>query len=628
MTARFRWAIFLSFSRLFLTSLHAQDSIPVWERSIEQITINGEARLLRHSNAAFKADSLPIEQLVMLADRVFWENSAALRSNGPGALATLSIRGAGPSRSPVLWNGLSLQSPMNGVMDLALIPIWPDDQFQLQTGAWSETPGAMGGRLMIASAPRDETPGWKGLIQGAAGSFGFYEGGASLGFSGKTYAGKIRGAWQSAENDFRFLKKGIDGQNHSVTQTNNAIRAGHLQQFNRWISGVNDTIKTAFWYHNAFREIAPASTESYSDSWQEDRSFRFTADWAHGKSKLRGWNARVAGAYDFLAFRLGQDVDTSISPQLRVNWERYQEPGSGWRWRWGAQTLHQWARTDGYTDTLQWYSLTRVAGFGFLEKRTPLWGYSLQIRQELAENHEKPFTFQLQTDYGNTPWGRLRFHLARNVNLPTFNEKYWKGLGRSDLKPEKGFSTDLGWRWETYRALLDVSVFHMTVDDWILWSPDSSGFFRPDNLRKVWSRGFEMKAKWEKRYSGKNGWTAGIGVNAQVSRTTNTAVYDEAKELLGAQLPYTPRVSGGINLKCHNSRYALTYFHQFMGKRLDNVGKPLPAFQTGNLLISTVFRKAWTLDLRLDNLLNTRYEVIRYRPMPGFNFRIGLRYSW
>src|SRR5688572_12321762 len=42
-----------------------------------------------------------------------------IRSYGQGGLATLSLRGTGAGHSSVLWNGLSLQSSLNGQLDLS-----------------------------------------------------------------------------------------------------------------------------------------------------------------------------------------------------------------------------------------------------------------------------------------------------------------------------------------------------------------------------------------------------------------------------------------------------------------------------------------------------------------------------
>ena len=45
-----------------------------------------------------------------------------VRSYGPGGLATTSQRGGASGQTAIIWNGVNLNSPMNGHTDLSLIP--------------------------------------------------------------------------------------------------------------------------------------------------------------------------------------------------------------------------------------------------------------------------------------------------------------------------------------------------------------------------------------------------------------------------------------------------------------------------------------------------------------------------
>ncbi|HAD14097.1 MAG TPA: hypothetical protein DCF33_16865, partial [Saprospirales bacterium] len=73
--------------------------------------------------AVWKPDSLPQASAYTLAERLLWEHHFDVRTNGPGLLTTFSLRGSGATRTPVFWNGLNLQSPMNGVMDASLMSL-------------------------------------------------------------------------------------------------------------------------------------------------------------------------------------------------------------------------------------------------------------------------------------------------------------------------------------------------------------------------------------------------------------------------------------------------------------------------------------------------------------------------
>ncbi|MBK7936794.1 MAG: Plug domain-containing protein [Lewinellaceae bacterium] len=113
-----------------------------------------DARFDRTGLTAWKADSLPLGGVISLADRLLWENPITLRINGPGLLATVSARGAGPTRTPVFWNGLNLQSPQHGVVDVSLLPLWPGDRLEVRYGGQSaaQSSGAMGGTILVEPA--------------------------------------------------------------------------------------------------------------------------------------------------------------------------------------------------------------------------------------------------------------------------------------------------------------------------------------------------------------------------------------------------------------------------------------------------------------------------------------------
>ena len=58
-----------------------------------------------------------------LSDVLNNESGIFIKSYGMGSMATSSVRGAGASQTITLWNGFNLNSPMNGMLDLALIPL-------------------------------------------------------------------------------------------------------------------------------------------------------------------------------------------------------------------------------------------------------------------------------------------------------------------------------------------------------------------------------------------------------------------------------------------------------------------------------------------------------------------------
>src|SRR4051812_12993113 len=69
-------------------------------------------------------DSLALAQhnSTNLADLLADESPVFIKSYGLGSLATTSFRGGSANHTAILWNGFNINSPMNGQLDLSLVP--------------------------------------------------------------------------------------------------------------------------------------------------------------------------------------------------------------------------------------------------------------------------------------------------------------------------------------------------------------------------------------------------------------------------------------------------------------------------------------------------------------------------
>ncbi|MCB0526947.1 MAG: TonB-dependent receptor [Lewinellaceae bacterium] len=601
------------------------------------------ARFDQTGFAVWRADSLPIPAMLNLSDRLLWENPLSVRANAPGALATISARGTGPSRTPVFWNGLNIQSPQNGVVDAALLPLWPDDRLEVRYGGQSaaQSSGAMGAVVMVDPV-YDLDEGFSGAAGAAMGSFGRRDLQASLGYAGGGLDAQIRAGWQQADNDFPFVNTARIGQ-PEMRQPNNELEKLDIQQLNRLIIGSRDIVKTAVWHQRAFREIPPAMTESPSETWQRDRATRLVAGWEHSRNARSLLHTHVAYIDEAIYFRFAGRVDSSRARTALVRTEYARRVGRRFNWKAGASAIQQWAQADGYADTSRWYHQTRLGTFGMGEWHWPGGSVTALLRQEWVEKEAVPFTWSLggRLDIGRA--GSLRLHLSRNFNLPTFNDRFWLSYGQSELRPEKGYSADAGWIFQHGDFSVEAAAFQSLIDDWILWQPGADGIFRPGNLRKVWSRGLEAAVHCKKDIKR---WRLAFSGRYQYVKATNAAVYGGSEASLHKQLTYTPNHRAGVTVKLIRGRFQGAYLHQWTGKRYvttDN-SDVLQGFMTGNFLAQYDFpilrstslagskaksgSKRLVVYVRLENLWDQAYQVIAFRPMPGRNWLLGVRYVW
>ncbi|MFN0014869.1 MAG: TonB-dependent receptor plug domain-containing protein [Saprospiraceae bacterium] len=612
-----------------LAGITAQAQVDSTARMLPEVAIV-DARQTRTGYSAWNADSLPTTGTLSLAERLHWEVPLGVRINAPGTLATVSARGAGPSRTAVFWQGLNLQSPMHGVVDVSLVPLWPDDRLHIQYGGQSaaQGSGSMGGAVHIRPAAPENTTGWTIQAGGALGSFGRKEMQASIRNASKYGYALIRAAGSRSDNDFSYQNTTQIGRPW-VRQANNFSEKLDLQQFNQLKINEKNTFETAVWYQTAFREIPPAMTEAPSQTWQRDRALRAVATWTAQSSPRTQWQHRAAWLDEYIAFFRPGDTDTSRSRTLLLGSEYITAPTQNFALRANLTGWHQQAQADGYTDSTAWFFQKRLAGTLGGEYRWRKFQLSAHFRQEWAEGQGAPFTWMLGGQWAGSSELTVRLHLARTFNLPTFNDRFWLNLGKPDLKPESGHSAEAGLVWKRSTFALETSVFHLLLDDWILWQPGSDGQFRPGNLRRVWSRGLEISVQdevlfWRSRWR--------LSGRYQFVCATNTAVYDANAGVLGKLLPYTPEHSASGKIIWSHGAWSAAYLHQWTGPRFGNAdnSQTLPDFSTGNLLVQ--YTAAWgkhqvNLNVRVENCWDAPYQVIAFRPMPGRAWRVGVEYS-
>ncbi|MBR1926369.1 MAG: TonB-dependent receptor, partial [Bacteroidales bacterium] len=103
----------------------------------------------------------------------------------------------------------------------------------------------------------------------------------------------------------------------------------------------------------------------------------------------------------------------------------------------------------------------------------------------------------------------------------------------------------------------------------------------------------------------------------------------------GGQIPYIPLHSGSVNLfgELSGWRTDVTFFAT--GERYTTSAN-LPAYRiapwtTLDAALSkdiALSSNALTLKLCLNNLLNEQYEIVDNYPMPGFNCRFSVKFSF
>jgi iron complex outermembrane receptor protein len=552
---------------------------------------------------------------------LLYENPVALRSNGPGLLSTLSIRGSGPARTPVYWEGIPLQSPMNGVYDASLLSLWSGDQLEVRFGGQSSVLGnaAMAGSIHVQSDnSRNTRPYWALGVQG--GSFDQFGVQVEKRSRFDNSQARSRVLLRQAQNDFPFTNTTLIG-NPEQRQSNSFLRILDMQHVQNWFWTGRHRLKLAVWAQDAYRQIPPSMTEAASDRLQTDRTFRGVLQWDETLNDHTQLQLGFRGTQEQLVFQNLGSSEESLANMLRFNADFIRDLGAGWMARLGMQWMHQRARVEGYTNPDEYVAENRPAVYFLLDKNLPKLDLSLSLRQTWQDDKAVPLVGSFAGKWRATSNWSVHWHASKNYNIPTFNDRYWSGLGNPDLLPESGYSLDASVHQSVGNWKSSLGAYALLIDNWILWQPGSNGLFRPQNLRQVWSRGMDVNTQVQFSLAGID-WLA--RARYQLNRVSNRKNYGSVAVPLDFQLPYTPVHLGSVGLTASSHQFSLGYTQQFTGKRFtqSDHSEMLPAFTSARCTLAYLHTR-FKIQLELENVWNEAYQLVAYRPMPGRNWQLG-----
>ncbi len=563
-----------------------------------------------------------------LADLLNRESTIYIKSYGLNSLATSSIRGASAGQTLVLWNGLPIQSPMLGLLDLSLIPSFSAEQVKVQRGGssalWGN--GAIGGTIQLNNlASFDKS--WSGKLETLLGAFGNWQQQAQVEWSNDKLFTRTKFSHQQGENNFTYR---INEDLPEKTQTNAAFDQQHFLQDFYWKLRSNQRLSAHLWYLQSDRQIPPTTTQNLSLATQADQAIRSILQWQLNQDQ---WIYQAKLAYftediHFIDEAILLDAPSKFTTLMGEAEAQYFFNKSQ-QITFGLSQMRNTANADGYPA-----GVTENRSDAFLSYRMQRAqsGIQLSLRQSIINNKYSPIVPSLGLDYRPAPAWRLHFQFSRNYRWPTLNDRYWNPGGNPDLIAEEGWSQELGatWQWSHKKTSLEFSatIFNRNIKDWILWSPlEGQGIWSAKNIAKVWSRGLETSAQYK--------ITLGrMEINSKVSydyiRSTNEVALTLPSIAKGDQLIYTPIHQGLTSIQLKWNNHAFSYLQHFTGSS-KGVNRDIDAFTTAELRYH--FHWKWgkqkiSTFATLHNLWDANYQVIERRPMPGRYAQIGLRLNF
>ncbi|HRO42391.1 MAG TPA: TonB-dependent receptor [Flavipsychrobacter sp.] len=573
-------------------------------------------------------DSVTLEQYRMqsVANLLSQQTPVFIKSYGLNGLATLNIRGSSAAQSQVFWNGVPINNAALGMADISLLPVSMINKLHLIYGSsaalWGS--GNIGGALLLES----DAPSFQKKFQYefalGAGSFGQYQAGGKIGFAKRKFNFSTNVFAQTARNNFKY-----ENDLGETERTSNAHLNGlALQQQIAYRHNEKSTLRFIGWYQNYYREIPAAMFEAYSEKIRRDESLRLMLDW-NRKSLLGNLYAKAAFLKDKMHF-----VDDTIKLNSEnTSYQSFVE--AGWKKRFSER--HQlmvftplqisWMKPDTILRNQQKYALVVAYSYNDLKEKFKA---SVNLRDEVIDGLNV-FLPGISASYAFTKSFTIRANFQRTFRVPTLNELYYSPGGNKNLKPEKGWSIDAGYKLEkrisNFSLLHDVSVYNRVIEDWIIWL--GGAIWTPHNIASVHSRGIETENLFSLAL---HDWKLYLGFNASYIAATTMSSHIPNDGSIGKQIPYTPKYSGQLNAGFGFRSLYFNYNHTYTGLRYMNVDETgaINAYQTSNVQASYLLKlrtHSLSFSAQANNIFNASYQVVNARPMPGVNWLFSLRFS-
>jgi len=560
-----------------------------------------------------------------------------IKSYGNGTLSTPSFRGTTAQHTQVEWNGINLNSPMLGQIDLSLVPVSQFDGIEILYGAAgiSRTSGAFGGVINLVT-----NPDWNNiahlLVAQTIGSFDNYTTDVNAALGNRFFQSHTKFNFSSGLNDFPYYN---DYLGKYVNQQNASFKIYGISQEFFWKLKDKHLFNAKVWYSQADRDLPPTTSNADSAYTEKlsDKSLRAVIEYKYVEPGLNllahSAISDQAMKYRSLLISSNHQPNTWIN-RIRFTYNRIRKLSL----KPGIDFNYDWVYSDNYEGmkTRSTLSLFAEINYEFNKKIKS----SLVVRDDIIDGKFMPVIPAIGLEY--KPFNKINLQVtanaARNYRFPTLNELYWEISGNPDLKPETNYITELGliYNLTSGNKILflefTLSGYYSWIYDMIVWTPveGNSSLWRPENVRQVNARGFEIGTNIDWQILG---FYLGLKANYTFCRSTNEKSIVPDDNIVGKQLIYVPVDNLNSTISLQRWKFYFKYNFLFVGKRFTSTDNSyyMPAYSLSNIILGKNFALnnfILSLQVQINNLFNIDYQSVASRPMAGINYSFTLKFSF
>lgn len=616
-----------------------------------RVRVEVAPRPLRLDGVAVDAPSLPDADAVRTIEREEIEAAGGedlaglldalpevtVLDRGPGSGAVPTIRGSDPDEVLVLLDGMPLNSPLTGEVDLTSLPLSAVERIVVLPGARSSRfgPRAAAGVILVEGRRFGHA---EASASSSVGSWGRWtlEGSAGGGIRSDDrtgWSGGLSARWSTSDGDFAHPVP--DSRGGGTDRRRNADASELDATAVVGTEGSSLTLRTRLHLERSEQGIPGPATRPSPEARRERTRLatHTTLSAPSGTWELRVDGQRETGrhrdpappvgpAYDradrlhsFGASGLGRTRAGPLRLEFGAEWREDRIASSGL-----SSEAPATRRRAGLWTTGRWLHRT---GGGWTFVATP------ELRADWSSDDD---SVVLSPRVGLSV---LRSHLALRLSSgssyapPTLADQFFREGVRVRPNPDLGAErvrNDLQATVELRDGRLgplavDVRLtgFRSDVDGRILWLPDHRFVWRPENV-DVTRRGWEAEAdlRWHQ---------GGPRVTASISR----AVPRYRGPALDGPVAYRPARTARLSATAPVGPLRIRADARHVGERRTVPGSPVNAlapYWTTDLAVRGRFSVAgWRLEpgLRIENALDRPVEMVPDFPLPGRGWRLELR---
>src|SRR5690554_592808 len=590
-------------------SVLAQDNLVV---EIQEVVISDN--LLKDYSQTQKTekltDSIIKRSSSFLTSVLNYNSLIYFKENGVGGASSASFRGTTASQTVVIWNGININSQTSGQTDFNAINSLSFDNITVKSGGGSVLYGssAIGGSIHLNNDLYFYDRFENELFL-KYGSFNTFDGRFQTKIASDKYSLQLGFTRSFSDNDYDWVgkdRKNLNGQFENSTFNANfgyKINASNtLKFYSQYFSG-----------ERHFSLIFPTETPTK----YQNTDIRNLLEWASISDRftLRVKLAHLFEQYQYFPhinnrfFTFGEvesliakyDLAYDFSDKIKLN------------------TIIDFTQNKGKGSDIR--SEKRQIGSGSLMFKHLISGkflYEIALRKEITDNYESPLLYSLGIKYNVTDFYSAKFNASKNFRIPTFNDLYWVTGGNSDLKPETSYQAEITNEFRIKNFKISLTGFYNRLEDMLRWIPSGS-LWNPTNTDEVEIFGFEAGLSYSKNI-GKHT----VELNGNYGHTSSK---DKKTDKYLVYVPVhkanTSVLYGYQNLNLYGE---FLYVGEIFTRSNNNSKYNIDAYQVYNLGADYTFKKHYTIGVKVQNMLNTYYESVESRPLPGRNFMMYLNF--